>query len=268
MVPPDPRNVARALTHITGVDIAPDDVHMQLISKHADRMVQRVTVGTDIYFLKVFDNTREDARPACEREVFAMTVLRDTGLAPQLLAFNRSGAFIITEPVPGLMLEAALTNDTLAERAFQIGEWSARYIAYQPRRETDIDWFDYIRQYSGIVTRETEIEARQLFSGRPTPDFALAKHDQSPMNFILTPDETLIGIDFERTRFKPIGWDVIAAAWVLLKRYPDREADITASLCAGWKSVEQENVPDVPADVVAYFARQAVQTDWARKPYR
>ncbi|WP_415401792.1 hypothetical protein [Tateyamaria sp. SN3-11] len=268
MIPPDPQDIVRTFTHITGIDIVTDDVHMQLISKYSDRMVQRVKIGEAFYFLKTFDDTREEARNACEREIYAMTVLGDTGLAPRLLAFDRNDAFIITERVPGHMLESALTEDTLAERAYQIGEWSARYIGYQPRRETDIDWFDYIRQYSGIVTQETENEARQRFSGRPTPQFALAKHDQSPMNFILTPDNTLVGIDFERTRFKPLGWDVIAAAWVLLKRFPGRNADIVASLCAGWNSVAQDDLPDIPADVVTFFARQAVQTEWARTPYR
>ena len=268
MHPPPPHAVARILTHVTGAEVSPGDMRTALVSKHTDRMVQRIGVGDAHYFVKAFDPAREEARTACAREVFAMTSLRDTGLAPRLVAFDRADAFIITEEVPGQMLETVLTADTLAARAFQIGEWSARYIVHQPRRDTDIDWFDYLRQYSGIVTPATQAEANQQFSGRPTPQFALAKHDQSPKNFILTPTHTLIGLDFERSRFKPMGWDVIAAAAALLKRFPERENDILAPLCAGWDSARQGDTPEIAQDILAFFARQASHIDWARAPYK
>lgn len=206
---------------------------------------------------KVFTEQNRDPAISCEREAFAMLQMKDTGLAPRIYKVDRDQNFLVSEFVFGDRLDKRLTGDNLVEWARKIGEWSARYIARQPRRDHEIDWFDYMALYRGVITDEVEAMARERFAGVPVEAFALAKHDLDPSNFIVRLDGRLVGIDYERTRFKPVGWDIIAAAWVLMDKFRDQEDEIVPALIAGWNSAETQPLPDHFERLATFFARQA-----------
>lgn len=206
---------------------------------------------------KIFTEQNSDPAISCQREAFAMLQLKDTGLAPRLYKFAREENFLVSEFVFGDRLDKRLTAANLVDWAWKIGEWSACYIARQPRRDHAIDWFDYMALYRGVITDKVEAMARERFSGVPVEAFALAKHDLDPSNFMVRPDGRLVGIDYERTRFKPVGWDIIASAWVLMDRFRDREGDIVPALVAGWNSAAAEPLPDHFEQLATFFARQA-----------
>jgi len=207
--------------------------------------------------VKAFDDRSAEARNACEREAYALHKMRDTGLVPQLYSFAPEDAFILTEFVEGASLNDVLNASNLLEMSWKIGHWLACYITHQPVRDLDMDWFTYMAQYKGVVTDKVRASAQEQFGTNQIAAFALAKNDLAPENFIMRDDGTLIGIDFERSRFKPIGWDVIAAAWVLIKRYPGQEHHFVPALISGWTEAKAAQAPDDFEALTLFFARQA-----------
>ncbi len=218
--------------------------------------------------VKAFDNRSEEARTACEREAFALHRLRDKGLVPRLITYAPAEAFIVSEYVPGARVDTILNDDTLLDLSRRIGAWLARYIAHQPTRKLELDWYSYFTQSGGVITDAVRAEAHTRFGTNRIAQFALAKNDLAPENFILKDDGTLIGIDFERSRFKPVGWDVIAAAWVLIKRFPGREADFVPALVQGWQGARAAQAPKDFEALATFFAMQAQGLNWKRAPYR
>lgn len=217
---------------------------------------------------KVFDARSDEARNACEREAFALMSMRGTALAPALHGYSQGAAYLVMEYVPGAALRETLDAENLVDYVRKVGAWSARYIAHQPKRRHDITWFDYMALYEGILDSRDEDALRTRFGKTPITAFGLAKHDLDPRNFIVAPGGRLVGIDFERTRFKPIGWDVIAAAWVLIKAFPGRKEDIVSGLVDGWTSVGAEHTPPELAEITSYFAERAAQRNWTRRSFK
>lgn len=239
---------------------------IQTIAERRERVVAKLSFDGTQAIAKIFDDRKEGAKNACEREIYALATLGETGLVPRLYSFSNEHSFAVMEFIPGQTLEVNLSPSNVLERAHQIGAWSARYIASQPRRDLDIDWFAYFSLYQGLVTDAVSQEARKRFEPQKVKRFALARNDQSPTNYIVRADGQLIGIDFERTRFKPVGWDVITAAWVLQKRIKGRTEDIVSALIAGWNSVGVDETPENFEDLALFFARQAAPLNWSRAP--
>lgn len=243
-------------------------VGVRMIRERSGVGVFELTCDSRRAIVKVFDNRSKDARNACEREAFALHTMRQTGLVPRLITFAPDEAFVVTEFVEGTSVEALLTEHNLIPLSQKIGAWLARYIACQPMRHLDLDWFSYLGQYTGVITDAVKEQARAQFGSNRIAAFALAKNDLAPENFIQRDDGTLVGIDFERSRFKPIGWDVIAAAWVLIKRFPGREDDFIPALIDGWNSAGAAEAPHGFEALTMFFAKQAQGLNWKRTPYK
>lgn len=252
------RHGAAVVANVLGqkAELAAPVVVRRLVDRPGIAVLDLDLDGTRV-IAKIFTEQNSDPAISCEREAFAMLRLKDSGLAPRLYTFATEEHFLVSEFVFGDRLDTRLTGDNLVDWARKIGAWSARYIARQPRRDHAIDWFGYMALYRGVISDEVEDTARERYGGVPVGAFALAKHDLDPSNFIVRPDGGLVGIDYERTRFKPVGWDIIAAAWVLMDAFPDREGDIVPALIAGWNSAAAEPLPDHFEHLATFFAHQA-----------
>lgn len=245
------------VTAVTGGDAPTSAVKTSIIVEHQRATTFSLDVDGKKVVTKVFDKADENARNSTEREVFALTKLADTGLAPALVAFSQEDAFVVSEFVQGKALADVLDKTNLTEMCHTWGRWLAQYIEPQPTREVDTDWYSYLSLYRGVITDDVRDDAKALLGGMKIDTFALSKHDMAPENFIVKEDGTFVGIDYERSRFKPVAWDIVAAAWVLIKRFEGREDDFIPALIEGWTEAGTVPAPDGLEDIARFFARQA-----------
>jgi hypothetical protein len=252
------------MRRVTGLEQSDTPVQVRRITQRESSSVIELDLAEHRLIAKIFDQSSDKARNACQREAFALHSLKGTGLAPKLHLYAEDYAFVVMEAVQGKMLAGLVDASNLVQRAWQMGAWSASYIGHQMTRDMDIDWYNYMRVYRGIIDDSVRDEARQRFGALPVQKFALAKHDMDPVNFMVADSGELIGIDFETTRFKPVGWDVMTGAWALMERFPGRDEEIIDALISGWNSVGAEHTPTEFRDIALFFARRASLIDWGQ----
>lgn len=239
------------------------NVRVNTILNRDDRTVLKVGSEESALIIKIFRSNDQSAQTASEREAYGLIALNGLELSPKLFAFSRGDAYVIEEFVKGELLSDIATEKNLLDISRKIGIWAAKYITTQPVRTEEIDWYDYLKLYREPQGWDCNHKAHGKMSGQPVKRFALAKNDLHLSNFVQRNDGHLIGFDFEKSRFKPVGWDVLVAARQLSKMFPAEEGAIVDALVEGWQS---EPVPDAPvnlSDIALFYVQSWISEKMA-----
>lgn len=202
----------------------------------------KVSVGKTVGFVKIFDVTPEAAQ-AFDRERKALEGFHGL-LIPKLLFVAEGKRLLMTEFVVGAVLKDIVHSDNMSRIAEHMGQWIGSLHNIAPRQNHESCWSDYLKAYEkglapGVLDQQAAILDR-IEIGHLT----LAHNDNALSNFIMAEDGHLFGVDFEKARFKPEGWDLVTSARALFVLFPDSLPEISAALLRGYQlTVKDSELP-------------------------
>lgn len=185
------------------------------------------TEGVD-GFLKLFDGP--GGAEAYKREKAAYLAMCGRGLVPDLVSFSDEMRFVLTE-WHGPAFDPEQDPEQSARR---IGAWTARYDAAAPSRGLTGNWYTYGLQIGLGAALQSIPRAKEILTAVPLCGEVLSRNDCAMHNFLEGPDGRLLACDFERSRFKPRGWDYLRAHWSLLERFPRQAPKVLKALERGF----------------------------------
>lgn len=205
-------------------------------SNHRARSYRAESAGRS-GFLKLFDKHSRVGREAYTRERDALLLLHGRELVPRHLAHCDQDFFILSE-----MIEVQPRPDLPADRhacvslARGCGGWLAEYEAAAPVRRHSGNWFDYLTNYDRYSHLLPLAQMQSWLADIPLCGSILSRCDNSLGNFMIRPDGSLAGCDFEQARFKPRGWDFAMTYQAFAVRWPLYHEEALAALAAGFSS--------------------------------
>jgi thiamine kinase-like enzyme len=148
---------------------------------------------------------------------------------------------LVTRYIKGTPLSETVTSDTLIRMAEFLGQWFGRLANIAPHSPADTNWADYLAQYQSGFNPDLLIQQDMTLGQVPICRLILSHNDNALGNFILGADKQLYAVDFEDSRMKPEGWDLITAANALFRRFPDELQTISASLFRGYQLTAKDH---------------------------
>jgi len=227
------RDVLKAMYPDGGAD--PDLRVMPYVSTY-ERLVLKVRSGSRTVILKAFSTEHKAAMVALHREAAVLTKLNGTSLCPELIHFSAAGKWIMLDFVDGPILEEVITEDTVIAQARSLGDWYRRYTDCLDTYaiEESSTWLDYLQGYDVIQKVAIKPEQETFLARLPIQRRLVAKNDAYLGNFLLGPNETPLGIDFEKSRMKPYGFDILVTGRMLVSMFPHMLPQMTDALVDGF----------------------------------
>lgn len=213
---------------LTGVSPKGGELDISLVKEGRHTLGLKISALGQDGFLKVFDGP--DAADSYKREKAALLSLAGRDLVPDMICFSDELRFVITEWHGQEFLPAVNPEGT----ARRIGAWIARYDAVAPSRALQGDWYSYCVQLGLEASLKNIPGAKERLTAVPLCGEVLSRDDSAMHNFLEGPDGRLLGCDFERSRFKPRGWEYMRAHWSLLQRFPDQAPKVQKALERGF----------------------------------
>jgi len=193
----------------------------------------KVEIGGKAGVLKLF-HPDEAGRGAFQRARRALEGMQALTV-PRLLLVSERDAALLSAFIPGALLGARLEPTNLAQMAEFAGQWFGRLATIAPRAPAEGSWGDYLARFETGFARDLLEQQKPLLDSLGPDHLALAHNDNALSNFILARDRRLYGVDFEDTRLKPEGWDLITSASAFFRRFPDDLPVISNSLLRGFR---------------------------------
>ena len=213
----------------------PSKLTVRQLKRSDHSLTMRLDHAETTMVVKAYDNTNAAARNACRHEIPILMALRGTGLAPAIRGYSVKDSFFATDFVSGetiLELPEDQLEPTLIAR--KIGAWLAEFGTLAPTQTAQTNWLDYLRGYADLDLTRLTPEHREFLGGLPITALSIAKNDAHLSNYLLTPADELIGLDFEAAAFKPVGWDILLTARTLALRWPEVFGQVLTALISGW----------------------------------
>ncbi|MCA8867395.1 MAG: phosphotransferase [Rhodobacteraceae bacterium] len=218
---------------------SPEDVKLTTVGEAANSVSLRAEANSRQVFIKLF-RPGIVARQAYQREQTALAVFSGD-LVPQILLADPETGFLITDFIQGRTLADSVTGQNLPQMAEFLGNWLGRLANLAPRLDHDGDWAGYLDRYESGFDKAVLADHAPFLSGQRIGQLVLARNDNALSNFVIAPDRRLYGVDFEFSRMKPEGWDLITAARAFLDMYPQEFDVIIASMLRGYHLTVMEN---------------------------
>jgi len=93
----------------------------------------------------------------------------------------------------------------------------------------------YLGAYNGQFNRDVLEQQSRILKKTPVGKCVLAHNDNTLDRFILGKNKHLYFVDFEDSRMKPEGWDLVTAARSIFVRFPESLPEISAALHRGYQ---------------------------------
>jgi hypothetical protein len=171
--------------------------------------------------LKLFDSPESKVKQSYEREKRALVLMQDNALVTRITAFSDPHRFVMTR-YAGDPLDADTTDEASGvDVARRIGAWIAQYDAVAPAKPVSGNWYSYLLKFGDAVQINRDGADRQALIDIPLCGYSLARNDVALHNFLSSPSGDLIACDFEKSGFRPRGWDYIMTFHALIQRFPD-----------------------------------------------
>ena len=206
-------------------------------------MVFRAGMDSTQVVAKVFDKRNPDTVRNFEREISVARVLSGTGLSPPLLHISEEARLAVFSYQTGRAVSEVLTSENVPIYAEKIGQWLKKFYHYMPKRKAEASWIDYLSRYSELNTSYIVDHLSSAPDHYSISFESIARNDMHMSNFLVGGNDTLVGLDFEASAFKPVGWDILLAARVLSLEFPEKTDTVAKNLVVGWGG----EVGDLPA---------------------
>ena len=221
------------LARVLNPDHTEDRLDIAVIKQSDNAVSVQVTLGDQTGFLKLFQMD-DAAGKAFARERKALDLLAGQNI-PQLLLVAEAERAILTRFIDGTPFQDVLSQDNLIQSAEHLGQWFGRLSNAAPQQALETTWGAYIAQYETGFDRSV-LDQQQAFLNRAKIGISCLSHNDNVLsNFILGRDKRLYAVDFENTRMKPEGWDLITAARAIFGRFPDQLQVASQSLLRGYR---------------------------------
>jgi len=214
----------------------PEDIAVKTLVHNHERMVMKLNLGEQTTLLKVFNESQNNAVVARYREIAVLANLQMSDLIPPLVAYSKSGNWIMSEYIESTDLEDLITDKNAVDYARALGKWYAKFTDVMAMQSDDAksDWHTYLSQYETIKRIGLTQAQKESLRRMPINKRLIAKNDSYLRNFLVDSDEKLVGIDFEKAELKPYGYDIIVTGRVLVRKFPHMMLELTEALVDGW----------------------------------
>lgn len=206
----------------------------ELLSHNEKCLVARISMQGRSLILKAFDPDNPDTVWNMRRETQVARKLGETGLAAKVVGVNETNRFIVLKYLEGASLAESLVASNLGEVSEMLGQWFAQFNDAMPSQSIQSDWLNYLKRYKEPALQDLVQRCSALLKGLPLTEVRIAKNDSFLHNFILSSDDKISGVDFEKSAIKPVGWDLLLTTRILAKEFPEHVEVIASNLLKGW----------------------------------
>lgn len=206
----------------------------KLLSHNEKGLVARMEMNGQSLVVKAFDPENPDSLWNMARETKVLSRLSNTGLAARLVSINKMHQFLALEYLEGVPLADSLVESELPMICRKLGRWLASFNEEMPSQRTQSTWFDYLKHYREPALQKIVTKRATWLEKMPISELRIAKNDSFLHNFIISPNGEVLGVDFEASSIKPVGWDLLLTSRVLAQHFPHHINTITINLLQGW----------------------------------
>jgi hypothetical protein len=221
----------------------------KLLSHNEKSVVMRIKMHCKSLIVKAFDRTNPETVWSFRRELSVAQRLGSNGLAAKVISYNEDQRFIVFEFLDGVPLAEILIDTNITKWCKNLGRWYAAFSDRMPSRKVESDWLTYLRLYKEPAIKSLVEQHSELLSRYSVTDVRIAKNDAFMHNFLVTKEKGFLGVDFENSKAKPIGWDLLLATRVLAKEFPNKIDEISENILKGW----EDSVGSIPSAEFAEF---------------
>lgn len=168
-----------------------------------------------------------------ERERWALDLLHSE-FVPKLLFVSVPDRLIMTDFIDGQTLAEIIKSHNMLRNAEHLGQWFGKLSNISPRKPSGENWQSYLQKYDTGFDTQVLQGGDVILQSTPITRMLVAHNDNDLSNFILGTDKKLYGVDFETSRFKPEGWDMITASRFMFRKFPDHLDIIVDAMCRGY----------------------------------
>lgn len=207
------------------------NIDATVLKQTQDRLVLHFSSGGADYVLKQFDHDSVKGAQCYLRERDGLNLLGRSGLTVQMTHFNDAELFVIQNHIAGPSLSESTTEETLLQTCETLGEWLADYDDQAPKVAMQGSWFDHLSR----LRSDADLQPFQGFlRSFPLSYTSLQRGDGVLSNFIVQDDGRIIGFDFEKSNWLPLGWDFLLTARAMVRKHPQQGQDAIATLAKGY----------------------------------
>lgn len=213
---------------------AAEDLSLAVLRRSDRALTLRAEALGRVRLVKCFNDENTAAGFSYLAERDALRALTLSGLTPALVAFSNEHRFIAADFIVGDTLREVITPEVLETVARGIGQWLGRYCRRAPIRQASASWFSYFNQIPTLRDTPVVRAAKRELCAMTSKGMVLSKNDGSLSNFILSENGKIYGVDFEKAKFKPVGWDLMLTARALVRLFPAAAEPVTEALARGF----------------------------------
>lgn len=225
--------IGDVIAHVLDPDHKQENLVVESIKQSKTSTTLKATLGDKTGFLKLFEQGSA-GKDAFGRERKALELLIGEQV-PRLLFVAEVEQVIMTSFINGKPLLDTLKPETIGQTAEHLGQWFGRLSNKTPTVGYDGNWASYLDQYKTGFDGDILDQQRPILEQTRISRLLLSHNDNALANFILGTDKRLYGVDFEDSRMKPEGWDLVTAARALFGQMPDALPVIAGSLLRGYQ---------------------------------
>jgi predicted Ser/Thr protein kinase len=245
--------IGDVIAHVLDSEHTQDSLVVESIKQSDTSTTLKAKLGEKTGFLKLFDQSPA-GKDAFARERKALELLIGEQV-PRLLFVAEVEQVIMTSFIDGKPLLDTLKSETIGQSAEHMGQWLGRLSNKAPHVAHDGNWADYIGQYKSGFEVKALKQQRPVLEQTRISRLLLSHNDNALANFILGSDKRLYGVDFEDSRMKPEGWDLVTAARSLFGQMPDALPVISGSLLRGYQlAAKDSTLPENFDQVISAIA--------------
>lgn len=224
-------------------------------------LVFSVAVGDRKVVVKAFNASWADNKAACAREIQCQRALSTTTLTPLILGAAPDQLLVVTHWQEGPSLADVIDGKSVVTWARRLGQWYRSFSTAMGQQDATGSWHDYLARYHDKGVARAFRPHGAFLRSLPIRHKGIAKNDAHLTNFIVSPDDHLMGIDFEAASLKPVAWDILLTARVLTMQFPDATDTTLPALLDGWYGGETPEDEAEFRSFVALFARTTAKID-------
>lgn len=226
----------RMIASFLGGQPVPERLQITLIKSNRTSLTVRLVVGELAFIVKIFADTGAVALESYQREKNTLVALRGHDVSARILGFCDERRFLIMNEVPAVGVNAAVDLLGWNTVAFAIGAWLGRLDRTAPSQPAHGTWANYLTKFGDEFGMDRMPAALDILSDIPLCGLTLAQCDSALGNVLMRSDTSAVGVDFERARFRPRGWDFAMYFMSLVERVPDRAEELLEEMCDGFSS--------------------------------
>ncbi|WP_114284666.1 hypothetical protein [Candidatus Halocynthiibacter alkanivorans] len=219
---------------ISGLETKPSELNVRILKTSESAIVLAASTGHTHQLVKIYLTENKAGVTGFDRETGALIVARESGLTPHLLSYSLARKILIMEFIQGQSLAEMLTAGNCQALCFKLGRWLARFGKLTKAPVQPQSWHDYLIQCGTGPDSEVINQSRAFLQDFLIEDYALAKNDSAPGNWVVTPQGEFKGIDFEFAAHKPYGWDLLLTARSMVRLFPQFANELCEALCKGF----------------------------------